>query len=180
MRFGIDLGGTKIEILALDAQNRIVLRRRVPTPKGDYQACIKTMTQLVNQAESELGVKATVGFGIPGAISAKTGLVKNANSTWLIGQNLKGDLEQALQREVRIANDANCFALSEASQGSGQCFDSVFGVIIGTGCGGGLVYKGQIIEGANAIAGEWGHNPLPWQDSKDQEQIGRASCRERV
>lgn len=167
MRFGIDLGGTKIEIVALDNQNHICLRERVLTPKGSYSHTLDAIVSLVLQAESKLGQIGSVGIGIPGAVSAKTGRVKNANSTWLIGQDLQGDLQNQLKREVRIANDANCFTLSEASQGSAQHAQSVFGVIIGTGCGGGLVVNGQILVGANAIAGEWGHNPLPWRSDQD-------------
>lgn len=168
MRFGIDLGGTKIEIVALDNQNHICLRERVLTPKGNYAGTLDAIVSLVLEAEHKLGQTASVGIGIPGAVSAKTGRVKNANSTWLIGQDLQGDLQNRLKREVRIANDANCFTLSEASQGSAQNAQSVFGVIIGTGCGGGLVVNGQILVGANAIAGEWGHNPLPWRSDQDR------------
>ncbi|MBE0492955.1 MAG: ROK family protein [Thiomicrospira sp.] len=167
MRLGIDLGGTKIEIVALDAHNEICLRERVMAPKGCYVDTLEAMVTLVHQAEHALGQTGSVGVGIPGAISAKTGRVKNANSTWLIGEDLRGDLQTRLGREVRIANDANCFALSEASQGAAQQAQSVFGVIVGTGCGGGLVVNGQILAGANAIAGEWGHNPLPWSTEQD-------------
>lgn len=169
MRFGIDLGGTKIELVALDKANQLVWRQRVATPKQDYPATLAAMVDLVEQAQVQLNLStpASVGVGIPGAISAKTGRVKNANSTWLIGQDLQQDLEHRLARPVRIANDANCFALSEARQGAAQGAQSVFGVILGTGCGGGLVYRGEILSGVNAIGGEWGHNPMPWKNKHD-------------
>ncbi len=179
MRFGIDLGGTKIEIVALDDANQICLRERVATPRDDYTATISAIVGLVSEAEKKLGVFASVGVGIPGAVSGKTGRVKNANSTWLIGEDLQGDLARALARPVRLANDANCFALSEASQGAAIGAHTVFGVIIGTGCGGGLVVDGQILNGLNAIAGEWGHNPLPWQRTDDYQQAcycGKSNC----
>ncbi|UQB41454.1 ROK family protein [Thiomicrospira microaerophila] len=181
VRLGIDLGGTKIEIVAIQSDGEPLLRRRIQTPQGDYLATIQALVNLVEQAESEmaLGYKATLGLGIPGALSAKTGRVKNANSTWLIGEDLKGDLEQSLARPVRIANDANCFALAEASQGVAKGAESVFGVIIGTGCGGGLVYRGNIIQGSNSIAGEWGHNPMPWLGRNDFKQAcycGKNNC----
>jgi fructokinase len=161
-RIGIDLGGTKIEALALDAAGRDVLRKRVPTPRGDYAATIAAIRDLVREIDSSLHSKKTVGVGIPGAISQLTGLVKNSNSTWLIGKPLRQDLEKALGRPVRIENDANCFALSEAVDGAGEGARLVFGVILGTGVGGGIVIDGKVVTGANAIAGEWGHNPLPW------------------
>lgn len=179
MRLGIDLGGTKIEIVALDADNQVCLRERVATPKGCYADTLDAIVALVHQVEHKLGQAGSVGLGIPGTISAKTGRVKNANSTWLIGEDLQGDLQSRLEREVRIANDANCFTLSEASQGAAQHAQSVFGVIIGTGCGGGLVVNGQILAGANAIAGEWGHNPLPWQTAQDENlacYCGQQDC----
>ena len=160
-RIGIDMGGTKIEIAAFDAAGDERLRRRVPTPAGDYAATVATIASLVAGAEAELGTRGTVGVATPGALSRVTGLVKNANSTCLNGQPLKDDLEVALGREVRLANDANCFALSEAVDGAGRGARTVFGVIVGTGVGGGLVVDGRLLEGANAIAGEWGHNPLP-------------------
>src|SRR5256714_13261784 len=150
MKIGVDLGGTKIEALALDRSGREVFRKRVLTPRGDYTATLDAVVALVK----EIGA-GTVGVGIPGAPSRLTGLVKNANSTWLIGQPLKHDLERALGREVRIENDANCFALSEAIDGAGKGARSVFGVILGTGVGGGIVVDGQGLVGANAIAGEW-------------------------
>ncbi|BCN93130.1 fructokinase [Thiomicrorhabdus immobilis] len=181
LRFGIDLGGTKIEILGLlvleDGTNKVVYQKRIATPKGDYHATVQAIAQLVLDAENELksdsqlnpiiNLPGLVGVGIPGAISSKTGKVKNANSTWLIGEDLQGDLQNALSRPVQLANDANCFALSEAVDGAASGSDIVFGVIIGTGCGGGVVVNGQILNGVNAIAGEWGHNPLPWQTASD-------------
>ena len=161
MRIGIDLGGTKIEIIALDSSGRERFRQRVPAPRGSYDATIAAIQGLVAAAEQAVG-QATVGIGIPGAISPATGLIKNANSTWLNGRRLAPDVAMALGREVRLANDANCFALSEAVDGAGAGKRVVFGVIIGTGTGGGLVIDGRVIVGPNAIAGEWGHNPLPW------------------
>jgi len=162
MRIGVDLGGTKIELLVLGAGGREVWRQRAPTPSGDYHGTIRQITALVNAAEAAVGQRCTVGIGIPGTISPATGLIKNSNSLCLIGNALDKDLAQALGREVRLANDADCFALSEAADGAGADAASVFGVILGTGVGGGLVYHKQIIQGANAIAGEWGHNPLPY------------------
>lgn len=161
MRLGIDLGGSKIEIIALANDGRQLLRRRVATPQGDYQATVASIARLVEGVESELAQSGSVGIGIPGAESLSSGLIKNANSTCLIGQPLRHDLQMLLQREVRLANDANCFALSEAMDGSGRDAGIVFGVILGTGVGGGIVINGQVLAGANAIAGEWGHNPLP-------------------
>lgn len=163
MRIGIDLGGTKIEIVALADDGTELLRERVPTPRGDYPGSVATIAALVTGVEAKVGAgktAATVGVGIPGAESLVTGLIKNANSTWLIGQPLRHDLEVALGRPVRIANDANCFALSEATDGAGAGAALVFGVILGTGVGGGIVVDGKVLVGANAIAGEWGHNPL--------------------
>jgi fructokinase len=160
-RIGIDLGGSKIEATALDQGGAMRLRRRIPTPAGDYAGTIAAIGGLVAGLEREIGARASVGIGIPGTIVAATGLVKNANSTWLIGQPLGRDVEAALGRPVRFANDANCFALSEASDGAGAGQGTVFGVILGTGVGGGIAIGGRILVGANAIAGEWGHNPLP-------------------
>lgn len=162
LRIGIDLGGTKTEAIALGPDRAERARRRVATERGSYDGTIRTIVQLVQGLESELGAGGTVGIGIPGAVSPHTGLVKNANSTWLIGKPLDKDLEAALGRPVRLANDADCFALSEAADGAGKGADSVFGVILGTGVGGGLVVGGRLVRGPNAIAGEWGHNPLPW------------------
>jgi fructokinase len=161
MRIGIDLGGTKTEIVALDEGGGERLRRRVATPQADYDAVIRTMRDMVAGAETELGVRATVGVAIPGTISPVTGLVKNANATRLIGHPLDKDLGAALNREVRVANDANCFTLSEVTDGAAQGRDIVFGIIAGTGIGGGVCVGGRVLTGAHAIAGEWGHNPLP-------------------
>ncbi len=160
-RIGIDLGGTKTEIAVLDEGGGEVLRRRVDTPAGDYAATLGVIEALVGEAERERGARCTVGVAMPGALSLATGLVKNANSTCLIGRPLREDLEARLGREVRLANDANCFALSEAVDGAGRGARTVFGVILGTGVGGGIVVGGEVLEGANAIAGEWGHNPMP-------------------
>lgn len=162
MRIGIDLGGTKIEALALDTQGRELARRRIAAPQGDYAVTIAAIRDLVTALESEIGGKGSVGIGMPGAISPATGLVKNANSTWLIGHPFGTDLEAALARPVRLANDADCFALSEATDGAAAGATSVFGVILGTGVGGGIVIGSRLLTGPNAIAGEWGHNPLPW------------------
>ena len=167
LRIGVDIGGTKIEALALDAAGREVFRKRVPTPRGDYDATISAVKGLVEQIDSSSGVKGSVGIGIPGALSRATGRVKNANSTWLIGRSLKEDLEKALNREIRLENDANCYALSEAVDGAGQGARVVFGAILGTGVGGGIVVDGRVLTGQNAIAGEWGHNPLPLPTAAD-------------
>lgn len=172
MRIGIDLGGTKIEAIALDNNGTECYRQRIDTPRDDYAATVNAITSLVLAAERELNATATVGLGIPGAISPATELVKNANSTWLIGQPLHKDLQQSLQREVRIANDANCFSVSEAIDGAAAGAHVVFGVIIGTGTGGGICIDGHPLIGANAIGGEWGHNPLPWP--RDDEHPGPA------
>lgn len=172
LRLGIDLGGTKIEIAAFNAAGHELLRQRVATPQGDYHATLQAIFGLVESVESELQMHGTVGIGMPGAESRISGLIKNANSTCLIGQPLRHDLQALLQREVRLANDANCFALSEAVDGAAAGADVVFGVILGTGCGGGIVVGGQVLTGANAIAGEWGHNPLPWPG--DHERPGPA------
>jgi len=172
MRIGIDIGGTKIEAIAIEGSHE-VLRRRIASPRGDYDATIRAVSDLVAAIESERGHSGTVGVGIPGAISAATGLVKNANSTWLIGHPLDRDLEHALRRPVLLSNDANCFALSEAIDGAGRGARVVFGAILGTGVGGGIVVDGQVLDGPNAIAGEWGHNPLPWP--RDDERPG-PSC----
>ncbi|HEX6733822.1 MAG TPA: ROK family protein [Azonexus sp.] len=161
MRLGIDLGGTKIEIIALDDGGQILLRRRIATPQGDYGATLAAVGALVAAAESELGRRGRVGIGIPGAESLASGLIMNANSTCLIGRPLRADLQHLLGRDVRLANDANCFALSEAVDGAGREAGTVFGVILGTGVGGGIVIHRRVLAGANAIAGEWGHNPLP-------------------
>jgi fructokinase len=171
MRIGIDLGGTKIEIIALDGGGRPLLRRRVPTPR-DYDTTILAIRDLVAAAETQLAENASVGVAIPGTISTRTGTVKNANSVWLNGHSLDKDLAHALERPVRIANDANCFALSEATDGAGKGSRAVFGVIAGTGVGGGICVETRVLTGAHGIAGEWGHNPLP--APRDDERPGPA------
>jgi fructokinase len=180
LRLGVDLGGTKIEIIALDQSGTELLRRRVPTPQGDYQGTIKVVAKLVQDLELQLGQRGSVGLGIPGAESARSGLIKNANSTCLIGKPLRHDLQNLLPREIRLENDANCFALSEACDGAGKGAQSVFGVILGTGVGGGIVVHGKLLAGANHIAGEWGHNPLPYSDKEELPPstcyCGRQSC----
>jgi len=160
-RIGIDLGGTKIEAIALDG-SREVFRKRVASPRGSYEATIATVAALVKEAG-----EGSVGIGVPGSLSRRTGLVKGANSTWLIGKPLQQDLERVLGQPVRIENDANCFALSEATDGAGRGAPVVFGVILGTGVGGGIAVDGKVIPGRNAIAGEWGHNPLPAPTAED-------------
>lgn len=170
MRLGVDLGGTKIEILALDAHGRERYRRRVPTPHGDYTGTLQAIAALVRDAEATLGSTGTVGVGTPGSISRATGLLRGANSVCLNGQPIQRDLERLLGRDVRITNDANCFALSEASDGAGAGANVVFGVILGTGVGAGIVVRGEVLDGPNGIAGEWGHNPLPWP--RDDERPG--------
>jgi fructokinase len=176
MRFGIDLGGTKTEIVALADDGTELLRERVATPRGDYAATVATVAELVARAEAKVGAGGTVGVGIPGAESLATGLIKNANSTWLIGQPLRADLESALGRPVRLANDANCFALSEATDGAAAGAAVVFGVILGTGVGGGIVVRGEVLAGANAIAGEWGHNTLAGETEQRACYCGRSNC----
>lgn len=162
MKIGIDLGGTKIELVAIDSDSQIQIRRRVATPQGDYGKTLQLILELVVVTEDDLGQKCSVGVGIPGSPSPKTGLIRNANSTCLNGKDFTSDLEHVLDRQIRLANDANCFALSEALTGAGRGALSVFGVIIGTGCGGGVVIDGKLLEGRNAIAGEWGHTRMPW------------------
>ncbi len=174
-RFGIDLGGTKIEIVALDAAGQERLRERVATPANDYAATLNAMVTLIAEAERQLGVvagDASVGIGTPGSLSRATGLLRGANSQCLNGRPIRGDLERLLARPVRISNDANCFALSEAVDGAGAGATVVFGAILGTGVGAGIVVDGRMLEGPNAIAGEWGHNPLPWP--RDDERPGAA------
>jgi len=170
IRLGIDLGGTKTEIIALGVDGGELLRRRVETPKEDYGGILKTVARLVRDAEAELGDRGSVGVGTPGSISRATGLLRGSNSVCLNGKPIKADLEALLGREVRITNDANCFALSEATDGAAAGAEIVFGVILGTGVGGGIVVRGRVLTGPNAIAGEWGHNPLPWP--KDDERPG--------
>lgn len=172
MRIGIDLGGSKTEIAVLDDAGTELLRRRVATPVGDYAATLTLIATLINDAERELKTTGSVGIGTPGAPSPATGLMRNSNSVCLNYQPLLQDLQRTLGREVRLANDADCFALSEATDGAAAGAASVFGVIIGTGVGGGIVINGRLIHGPNAIAGEWGHNPLPWP--QDDERPGAA------
>ena len=167
LRLGIDLGGTKIEGIALDG-SREVARLRLPTPRDDYAATVAAIATVTRELEARSGGTGTVGIGIPGAISPATGLVKNANSVWLIGRPLLEDVRARLERPVRIANDANCFAISETADGAAAGAAVVFGVIIGTGTGAGVVVRGEAVTGVQAIAGEWGHNPLPWPDADDQ------------
>lgn len=167
LALGIDLGGTKIEIIALDEQGAVRLRRRTASPRGSYQATVAAIRELVLAAEAELGAVGTVGFGTPGAISPATGLLKNSNSTWLNGRPLDRDLAAALERPVALANDADCLALSEATDGAAAGAASVFAVILGTGVGGGLAVHGKVLAGPNAITGEWGHNGLPRPESAE-------------
>lgn len=173
MRLGIDLGGTKIEIIALDDSGKELLRRRVPTPKGNYDETLQTIAQLVCDAEAELGQQGSLGIGTPGALSRASGRLKNSNSVALNDQPILQDLETLLHRKVRISNDANCFALSEATDGAAAGASVVFGVIIGTGVGAGIVVNDHILTGPNGIAGEWGHNPLPWPQA---EELPGTSC----
>jgi len=173
LRIGIDLGGTKTEALALGEDGREVCRKRVPTPRDSYDAIVASVVELIRSVEAECGQTGSVGLGIPGIASPATGLIKNANTTLLIGHPLDKDLERLLGRPVRLANDANCFALSEATDGAaspealGVAKPTVFGVILGTGTGGGVIAHGELVIGRDAIAGEWGHNPLPWQTPEE-------------
>jgi fructokinase len=162
IRIGVDLGGTKIEFVALERDGRELHRHRIATPRFDYEGTVRAVSEAVETIEKELGRRATVGVGIPGTISTKTGLVKNTNSTWLNGTPFDKDLGKALGREVRCANDANCLAVSEATDGAGAGKHVVFAVILGTGCGGGIALDGRVHSGSNGVAGEWGHNTLPW------------------
>ena len=162
VRIGVDVGGTKIEAIALSDAGDVLTRVRAATPRHDYRGTIEAVADLVSRIEAVVGHTGSVGVGIPGTISSATGLVKNANSTWLNGRPLAEDLQARLGRPLRFANDANCFALSEAADGAAAGARVVFGVIVGTGTGGGIVVDGRVIEGINGIAGEWGHNPLPW------------------
>jgi fructokinase len=175
MRLGVDLGGTKTEIIALDDQGREMLRRRVPTARS-YEGTLATITQLVEQAEAELNAKGSVGLAIPGTISRLTGLAKNANSIWLNGKPFARDLESTLKRRLRLANDANCFALSEATDGAARGCEVVFGVILGTGTGGGVVVGGRVLEGAHGVGGEWGHNPLPGMTPEEWSEAQPCYC----
>lgn len=167
MRIGIDLGGTKMEGIVLDDSGAEQARARVATPQADYRSALHTIADLMDRIDPDPGRGTAIGIGIPGTISPATGLIKNANSTWLIGRPFDRDLSSYLGRPVRVANDANCFAVSEATDGAGADGATVFGVIVGTGVGGGLVHRGQAMTGANAIAGEWGHTPLPWMTEEE-------------
>jgi fructokinase len=182
MRIGVDLGGTKIEAIALNAAGQSLRRVRVATPKGDYRATVGAIAGLVRELEASTHRVGSVGVGIPGTIVPATGLVKNANSTWLNGMPLERDLSIALEREVRCANDANCFAVSEATDGAARGYGVVFGAILGTGCGGGIAIDGRIHAGPNGLAGEWGHTPLPWPGAEEQPgplcYCGRRGCLE--
>jgi fructokinase len=180
VRIGIDLGGTKIEAAAIDASGEIVFRRRIATPTDNYVAVVTAIRDLVATVEASLGRVGTVGIAMPGAISPATGLVKNANSTCLNGRSFDRDVVAALGRQVRFANDANCFALSEATDGAAAGAHTVFGAILGTGVGGGIVVAGRLLTGPNAIAGEWGHNPMPWPAPSEWPGLpcfcGRTGC----
>ncbi len=183
VRFGVDLGGTKTEIIALDQAGTELYRKRVPTDRRGYEAIVAMLAGLVEEAEGALGVRGTVGVGIPGTVSSRTGLVKNANTTELIGHALDRDLGARLGREVRCMNDANCLALSEAVDGAGAGHRVVFAVIVGTGCGAGIVMDAKPWTGANMVAGEWGHNPLPWMTDEEFPGVscwcGQRGCIER-
>lgn len=180
MRLGIDLGGTKIAAVVLGPDGRERWSQRIPTPRHDYDATVGAIVTLVRDAEEAVGATVSVGVGIPGASSRATGLIKNANSVWLIGRPFQADLARALGREVRLANDANCLVVSEATDGAAAGAPVVFGVILGTGTGGGIVVNGALLEGVNAIGGEWGHNPLPWPDAEevpgDACYCGQSGC----
>jgi fructokinase len=179
-RMGVDIGGTKIEAAVLDASGDIIVRRRIATPSAGYEDALAAIADLVLGMESEVGGRCSIGFGIPGAISPATGVVKNAYNAPFNGRPLDRDLERRLGRPVRVMNDANCFALSEAADGSARGARLVFGVILGTGCGGGIVIDGAPLIGANAIAGEWGHNPLPWPEDDERPGLpcacGKQGC----
>ncbi|WP_183054704.1 fructokinase [Salmonella enterica] len=176
MRIGIDLGGTKTEVIALDDAGEQRFRHRLPTPREDYQQAIETIATLVDMAEQATGQTGSVGIGIPGSLSPYTGVVKNANSTWLNGQPFDSDVSRRLKREVRLANDANCLAVSEAVDGAAAGAQTVFAVIIGTGCGAGVALNGRAHIGGNGTAGEWGHNPLPWMDDDELRYREEIPC----
>ena len=175
MQIGIDLGGTKIEAIALTAETVVAPRRRVPSPRN-YEGTLDAIARLVAELEAETGRSGSVGVGIPGVVTRATGRVKNANSVWLNGRLLQADLEARLGRPVRLANDANCFALSEAIDGAGQGVETVFGVILGTGVGGGISVGRRILDGPNQVAGEWGHNPLPWMTDEERHEAPPCYC----
>ncbi|HTT72420.1 MAG TPA: ROK family protein [Anaeromyxobacteraceae bacterium] len=180
MRIGVDVGGTRVEAIALDETGRVLLRRGTPTGQGDYDATVGAIAGLVHAFEEELSLHGTVGVAIPGTVSPASGLVKNARRAWLDGRPLERDLTDRLERTVRLATDAGCFTLSEARDGAGLGTRVVFGVLLGPGCRGGLVVDGRLIAGANAIAGEWGHNPLPWPEGQEWPGLpchcGRRGC----
>jgi fructokinase len=180
VRIGIDVGGTKIEGIALAASGEVLARRRVGTPRGDYEATLRAIAAVVDHVEGASGARGSIGIGVPGTISRETGLVKNANSTWLNGRALAADLERVLGRALRFANDANCLALSEATDGAAAGARSVFAVVVGTGTGAGVVIDGHLVVGANGIAGEWGHNPMPWPHADEWPgprcYCGRTGC----
>ncbi|MHA1536961.1 MAG: ROK family protein [Alphaproteobacteria bacterium] len=177
VRIGVDLGGSKIEAIALGGGSEVLTNRRIVAPSGDYRATLDAIAGLVADIEGEIGATGSVGLGMPGSLSRASGRVKNANSTWLIGKPFERDLAEALGREVRLANDADCFALSEATDGAGAGAKSVFGAILGTGVGGGIVIDGRLLAGVNAIAGEWGHNPLPSASPPlDDDERARPPC----
>jgi fructokinase len=182
LRLGIDLGGSKIAGVALGPGGAAVAQHRMAAPRGDYGATVRAIGDMIGRLERDAGARGTIGVGMPGSISPASGLVQNANSTWLNGKPLGRDLEAYLGRAVRLANDANCFALSEAADGAGAGASSLFGVILGTGCGGGLVFGGRLIDGPHAIGGEWGHNPLPWATADEHPGphcwCGRKGCME--
>lgn len=181
-RTGIDLGGTKIEGVMLGPGDQVLANRRVPSPRGDYEATIEAIAEMVAAIEADAGKRGSIGIGVPGSISPVTGQSQGSNSTWLNGRYILADLTRCLCRPVRVANDANCFAMSEASDGAGAGARSVFGIIIGTGCGGGIVFDGRLVDGPNAIGGEWGHNPLPWARGDEHPGpacwCGRPGCLE--
>jgi fructokinase len=180
VRVGVDLGGTKIEAIALDSNDTVLARHRVATPRHDYEGTLDAVATIVERVETDCGAWGTVGIGTPGALSPATGLMKNANPLWLIGRPLAEDLSRILARPVRLANDANCFALSEATDGAAAGAEVVFGVIVGTGTGGGIVVRGGLLTGSQAIAGEWGHNPMPWPEDGEWPgprcYCGRTGC----
>ena len=181
VRTGIDLGGTKISVLAFDKSDSVIAHERLATPRNDYDGVVRTIRELVEQFETRFG-QSTVGIGMPGSISPQTGRVQNANSIWMNGRDFQNDVDQALKRPVRLANDANCFALSEATDGAARDAGIVFGVILGTGCGGGIVVNRKLLVGPHNIAGEWGHNPLPWPRPDEHPGpecwCGRTGCLE--
>ena len=184
IKLGIDLGGTKIELIALNTKNnKILYRKRVLTPQNNYQDTLNAIATLILEAESKLNLNCQVGIGIPGSISPKTGMVRNANSVWLNGMPLSRDLNKILKKNIVIENDANCFAISEAMDGAGKAYSKVFGVILGTGVGSGIVIDKKVIKGANGISGEWGHNPLPWQEENEIKTrncwCGKSNCIEK-